>query len=184
MKCVALGVTGSIAAYKAADLVSILVKRGYVVEVVLTRDGARFITALTLRTLSKRRVHADMFDESYPVEVEHVSLAKRADLFLVAPASADSIARLALGLADDMLGAVALALEPGRPALVAPAMNTNMYFSAPVQANLAALRSRGWEVIEPREARLACGDLGKGAMAEVESIADRVAGILGESAER
>jgi phosphopantothenoylcysteine decarboxylase len=179
MKCVVLAVTGSIAAYKAADLANLLVKRGCAVEVILTRDGSRFITALTLQTLSGNRVHGDMFDEGYPREVEHVSLAKKADLFLVAPASADSIAKLAHGLADDLLGAVALALDPGKPVLVAPAMNTNMYQSAPVQENLAKLRSRGWGIIEPREGRLACGDLGKGALAEIEEIAARVESILG-----
>jgi len=183
MKCVVLAVTGSIAAYKAADLANLLVKRGYAVEVILTRDGSRFITALTLQTLSKNRVHGDMFDEDFPREVRHISLAKRADLFLVAPASADSIAKLAHGLADDMLGAVALALDPGKPVLVAPAMNTNMYLSAPVAANLETLRSRGWGIIEPREALLACGELGKGALAEVEEIAARVESILGAADE-
>jgi phosphopantothenoylcysteine decarboxylase len=179
LKCIALGVTGSIAAYKAADLANELFKRGYAVEAILTRDGARFITALTLQTLSRNRVHADMFDDRYPREVEHVSLAQRADLLLVAPATADCIARLSLGLADDLLGAVALALEPETPVLVAPAMNTSMYFSVPVREHLGRLRVRGWNIVEPRESVLACGDLGKGALAEVRDIVSRVDAVLG-----
>lgn len=183
MKRVVLGVTGSIAAYKAADITSTLIKLGYAVEVILTRDGSRFITALTLQTLSQNRVHADMFAEDFPREVQHISLAKRADLFLVAPASADIIAKLAYGLADDMLSAVALALDPGKPALLAPAMNTNMYQSAAVRENLAKLVSRAWRIIEPKEGRLACGDLGKGALAGVEEIVAMVVAVLGPAEE-
>jgi phosphopantothenoylcysteine decarboxylase len=183
VKRIILGVTGSIAAYKAADITSSLVKLGYAVEVILTRDGSRFITALTLQTLSLNRVHTDMFAEDFPREVQHISLAKRADLFLVAPASADIIAKLTYGLADDMLSAVALALDPALPAFIAPAMNTNMYQSAPVQDNLAKLLSRGWRIIEPKEGRLACGDLGKGALAGVEEIVASVVAILGSAEE-
>lgn len=169
MKNILLGVTGSIAAYKAADITNILTKAGHNVDVILTRGGQAFITPLTLQTLSKNRVYTDVFQEDYPREVKHISLAKKADLFVVAPASADVIGKLANGIADDMLTSVALALR-GIPRLIAPAMNTNMYENPIVQDNLEKLRNYGFEIIEPKEALLACGDLGKGALADVDVI--------------
>jgi len=174
MKNIVLGVTGSIAAYKAADLANILTKEGYNVDVILTHGGAQFITALTLQTLSKNRVLTDVFQEDWPQEVKHISLAKKADLLLVAPASADVIAKLACGIADDMLTTTALAMR-GIPKLLAPAMNTNMYENPVVQDNLQKLVNYGWQLIDPKEARLACGDLGKGAMADVKTIVAAVA---------
>ena len=173
MKNIVLGVTGSIAAYKAADLANILTKQGYNVDVVLTHGGAQFITALTLQTLSKNRVLTDVFQEDWPQEVKHISLAKKADLLLVAPASADVIGKLANGIADDMLTTTALAMR-GIPKLLAPAMNTNMYENPVVQDNLQRLAHYGWEIIDPKEARLACGDLGKGALADVKTIVQAV----------
>ena len=169
MKNILLGVTGSIAAYKAADITNLLTKAGHNVDVILTRGGQAFITPLTLQTLSKNRVYTDVFQEDYPREVKHISLAKKADLFLVAPASADVIGKLANGIADDMLTSVALALRE-IPRLIAPAMNTNMYENPIVQDNLEKLRKYGFEIIEPKEALLACGDLGKGALADVDVI--------------
>lgn len=169
MKNIVLGVTGSIAAYKAADIVNTLTKDGFHVDVILTKGGAAFITPLTLQSLSHSRVFTDVFQEDYPQEIRHISLAKRADLFLVAPASADIIGKLANGIADDMLSTVALAVR-GIPRYIAPAMNTNMYENPIVQDNLGKLQRYGYAVIEPREARLACGDLGKGALADVERI--------------
>jgi phosphopantothenoylcysteine decarboxylase len=169
LKNILLGVTGSIAAYKAADITNILTKAGHNVDVILTRGGQAFITPLTLQTLSKNRVYTDVFQEDYPREVKHISLAKKADLFVVAPASADVIGKLANGIADDMLTSVALALR-GIPRLIAPAMNTNMYENPIVQDNLEKLRNYGFEIIEPKEALLACGDLGKGALADVDVI--------------
>ncbi|MGI5979654.1 MAG: phosphopantothenoylcysteine decarboxylase [Oscillospiraceae bacterium] len=173
MKNIVLGVTGSIAAYKAADIANILTKEGYNVDVILTRGGAQFITALTLQALSKNRVLTDVFQEDWPQEVKHISLAKKADLLLVAPASADIIAKLAYGIADDMLTTTALAMS-GIPKLIAPAMNTNMYENPVVQDNLQKLAHYGWEIIDPKEARLACGDLGKGALADVKAIIQTV----------
>lgn len=173
MKNIVLGVTGSIAAYKAADIANILTKEGYNVDVILTRGGAQFITALTLQALSKNRVLTDVFQEDWPQEVKHISLAKKADLLLVAPASADIIAKLAYGIADDMLTTTALAMS-GIPKLIAPAMNTNMYENRVVQDNLQKLAHYGWEIIDPKEARLACGDLGKGALADVKTIIQTV----------
>ena len=173
MNHILLGVTGSIAAYKAADLVNLLAKDGYDVDVIMTKGAQAFLTPLTLQTLSKNRVYTDVFEEDYPREVQHISLAKKAGLLLVAPASADVIGKMANGIADDMLTTVVLAVR-GIPRLIAPAMNTNMYENPIVQENLAKLKRYGFEIIEPKEARLACGDLGKGALADVETIVGTV----------
>lgn len=169
MKNIVLGVTGSIAAYKAADLCSRLTKDGYHVDVILTKSGAEFITPLTLQTLSKNRVFTDMFQLDYPREVEHISLAKKADLFLIAPASADIIGKIANGIADDLLTTVALAMRD-IPMLIAPAMNTRMYDHPAVQENLSRLKKYGYRIIEPKEALLACGDVGRGALADIDTI--------------
>ena len=170
MKNIILGITGSIAAYKAADIANILTKDGYNVDVIMTKGGMAFITPLTLQTLSKNRVYNDVFQEDYPREVKHISLAKKADLLLIAPASADIIA-------DDMLTSVILAIRD-IPRFIAPAMNTNMYENPIVQNNLERLRKYGFEIIEPKESRLACGDLGKGALADVDTIIRTVEGCL------
>lgn len=169
MKKILLGVTGSIAAYKAADLVSILVKDGYQVDVIMTKGATAFITPLTLQTLSKNRVYTDVFQEDDPGEVKHITLAGKADLLLIAPASADVIGKLANGLADDMLTAAVLAVR-GIPRLLAPAMNTRMYENPVVQENLEKLHRFGFEIIPPKEALLACGDVGRGALADVGTI--------------
>lgn len=179
MKNIILGVTGSIAAYKAADIVNILTKDGYNVDVIMTRGGMEFITPLTLQTLSKNRVYTDVFQEDYPSEVKHISLAQKADLLLVAPSSADVIGKFANGIADDMLTSVVVALR-NVPRYIAPAMNTNMYENPIVQENLTKLKKYGFEIIEPKEARLACGDLGKGALADVETIIKTVERRLGK----
>ncbi len=173
MKNIVLGVTGSIAAYKAADLCSRLTKDGYHVDVILTKGGAEFITPLTLQTLSNNRVFTDMFQLDYPREVEHISLAKKADLFLIAPASADIVGKIANGIADDMLTTVALAMRD-IPMLIAPAMNTRMYDHPAVQENLGRLKKYGYRIIEPKEALLACGDVGRGALADVDTILRKV----------
>ena len=178
MKNVILGVTGSIAAYKAADVANLLTKDGCNVDVILTRGGAAFVTPLTFQTLSRNRVCTDVFQQDSPSEVRHISLAKKADLLLVAPATADVIGKMANGIADDMLTSVVLAIR-GIPRLLAPAMNTAMYENPIVQDNLERLRNYGFEIIEPREGRLACGDLGKGAMAGVDEIVRTVEKRLG-----
>ena len=173
MKNIILGVTGSIAAYKAADIVNILTKDGYHVDVIMTKGGTAFITPLTLQTLSKNRVYTDIFQEDYPSEVQHISLARKANLLLVAPASADVIGKMANGIADDMLTSVILATRD-IPRIIAPAMNTNMFENPIVQNNLKRLKEYGFEIIEPKEGRLACGDLGKGALADVGTIVKTV----------
>lgn len=169
MKNIVLGVTGSIAAYKAADLTNELTKAGCHVDVIMTKGGMEFITPLTLQTLSKNRVYTDMFQLEYPREVKHISLTKKADLFLIAPATANIIGKIANGIGDDMLSSVALAMR-GIPMLIAPAMNTRMWENPIVQENIRKLQHIGYEFIDPREARLADGDLGKGALADVDEI--------------
>ncbi len=170
MANVLLGVSGSISAYKAADLTSRLVKKGHEVSVIMTKGAQAFITPLTLQTLSKHPVYTDTMVEKDPASIAHIDLGKRADIFVVAPASANTIAKLAHGMADDMLSATALALETRLPKLIAPAMNTRMYENPATQANLAALRQYGFEEISPKSALLACGDIGKGALASIDDI--------------
>ena len=179
MKNIILGVTGSIAAYKAADIPNVLTKHGYSVHTIMTESATEFITPLTMQTLTKNRVYCDMFAAYVPSEVEHISLAQRADLFLVAPATANFIAKAAAGIADDMLTTVLLAVR-NIPIVVAPAMNTAMYENPITQRNIKTLSELGFHFIEPREARLACGDLGKGALAEVDGIVSGVLALLGE----
>ena len=174
--CVVLGVTGGIAAYKAADLVSRLVKRGADVRVIMTEHACRFVAPLTFETLSHNPVVRDMFDRRAPWEVEHISLAKRADVFGIAPASANLLGKAAAGIADDMLTTTLLATRA--PVLAAPAMNTNMYENPVVQRNMETLRTLGWSFVEPGEGRLACGDVGRGKLAEVPAIEAAIWGLL------
>lgn len=167
-KTVVLGVTGSIAAYKAADIVSRLRKHNISVYTIMTQSAMQLLQPLTLETLSGHPVASDLFQRETPWEIEHISLAKRADLFLVAPASANFIGKYANGIADDLLTTTAMAMRC--PVLVAPAMNTAMYESDANQANMDVLRSRNCHFIEPDSGWLACGDNGKGRLASVENI--------------
>ena len=178
MAKITLAVSGSISAYKAADLTSQLTKAGHEVTVIMTKAATAFITPLTLQALSKNLVHTDIMLEENPASIKHIDVAKETDLFLVAPASANTIAKLAHGLADDMLSAVALAIPAGVPKLIAPAMNTNMYLNLATQDNLEKLARYGFQEIKPREALLACGDFGTGALAELDVILERVKEIL------
>lgn len=175
---VLLGVTGSIAAYKAAEITSRLAKEGHNVDVILTESGSKFISPLTLQTLSKNKVYMDMFEEITPSEVKHISLAKKADLVLVAPASANMIGKIASGIADDFLSTVVMAAANRKPVYLAPAMNTNMYENPIVQDNIAKLQQYGYHFIEPKASLLACGDLGKGALADVSEIVERITKAL------
>lgn len=175
-KSVVLGVTGSIAAFKACDIASGLKKRGVEVFCILTKSGAEFITPLSLEALSSHPVVTDMFNRESPWEIEHIALAKRADVFLVAPASANFLAKAAMGIADDMLTTTILATRA--PILIAPAMNTKMYLHEATQANIKTLRERGCSFIEPAEGLLACGDVGKGNLASVEAILEAVMALL------
>ncbi|MGB9792412.1 MAG: bifunctional phosphopantothenoylcysteine decarboxylase/phosphopantothenate--cysteine ligase CoaBC [Thermacetogeniaceae bacterium] len=167
-KNVVLGVTGSIAAYKAAELTSMLVKRGYEVYVVMTEAATKFVTPLTFQTLSQHRVYVDMFETPKDWEIGHVSLAQRADVVLVAPATANFIAKLAVGLADDLLSATILATRA--PVIIAPAMNVGMYENPIFQRSMSFLKKEGYYFVEPDEGRLACGASGKGRLASLEKI--------------
>ena len=169
-KTIVLGVTGSIAAYKAADLASLLVKKGHNVHVVMTESARRFITPLTLQTLSKHPVMTDVFDEQEGWCPGHIELADRADLLLVAPASAAALARLACGLADNALTCIALATRA--PLIIAPAMNGKMWSHPATMQNTDVLRARGAHFIGPDEGLLACGYEGAGRLWPVEKIAD------------
>ena len=159
-KTVLLGVSGGIACYKAAQLASDLVKQHAHVHVVMTQNATEFITPLTFETLTGNRPVLDTFDRNFPHEVKHISLAEQADLVLIAPATANVLAKLAHGLADDMLTTTVLACRC--PKLAAPAMNTAMYENPVTQDNLATLRRYGWEILEPDAGRLACGATGRG----------------------
>lgn len=177
MKNILLGVTGSIAAYKAADIANILTKSGYSVHVIMTEAATKFISPLTLQTLTKNKVETYMFEEFNYSEVNHISLAKKADLCLIAPATANIIGKLACGIADDMLSTVTMAIS-GKPIVIAPAMNTAMYENPVTQRNIQTLKEYGYHFIEPKEAMLACGDLGKGALADVETIINTIKELM------
>jgi len=171
-KTILLGVTGGIAAYKAAALASALVKRRAGVEVVMTEHATRFIAPLTFEQLTGRRCVVDTFDRNFPHQVEHIALADRADLVLIAPATANVCAKLAHGLADDMLTTTVLACAC--PKLIAPAMNTKMFENPVTQDNLDILRRYGWEVIAPASGRLACGAVGTGKLPEPEQLLQHI----------
>ncbi|MCL2703807.1 MAG: bifunctional phosphopantothenoylcysteine decarboxylase/phosphopantothenate--cysteine ligase CoaBC [Defluviitaleaceae bacterium] len=168
-KTVVLGVTGSIAAYKAADIISHLTKKGCDVNVIMTKAAAKFITPLTFQTLTKNKVYVDMFEEIAYGDVRHISLAQRADCFVIAPATANIIGKIASGIADDMLSTVVMAVQ-NKPVIICPAMNTAMYENAVTQRNINKLREYGYQFVEPKESLLACGDVGKGALADISDI--------------
>ena len=167
-KTVLLCVTGGIACYKSASLASALVKQGANVQVLMTRNATEFIGPHTFESLTGNRVSVDTFDRNYQFQVEHIALADQADVVLVAPATANVLAKLAHGLADDMLTTTVLACDC--PKLAAPAMNTRMYENPVTQDNLDLLRKYGWQIIEPASGRLACGAVGKGKMTEPEEL--------------
>jgi phosphopantothenoylcysteine decarboxylase/phosphopantothenate--cysteine ligase len=167
-KKILLGVTGGIAAFKAAALCSQLVKKGAEVQVIMTKSATEFITPLTMQALSKNPVYSDTFDEKNPRTIAHINLADWADLVLIAPATANIIGKMAAGLADDMLSTTLLATEA--PIMLAPAMNVHMYAHPAVMRNMSELVSRGVMIIEPGEGLLACGYTGKGRLEEPETI--------------
>lgn len=175
-KTVLLGVSGGIAAYKAAALASALIKQHAAVEVVMTKNATEFVTPLTFEQLTGRRVMVDTFDRNFSHQVEHIALAERTDLVIVAPATANVCAKFAHGLADDMLATTVLACRC--PKLIAPAMNTNMFENPVTQDNLKLLEHYGWEIIPPASGRLACGAVGKGKLPEPEVLLDYVMRFL------
>ncbi len=175
-KNVVLGVSGGIAVYKALDVVSKLRKLGVNVYVIMTKSATEFVTPLSFQSLSQNYVVSDMFEDPKTWDVEHISLAKRADVFLMAPATANVIGKMANGIADDMLTTTVMATKA--PVLIAPAMNTNMYENPIIQNNISTLKKFGYKFIEPESGRLACGDLGKGKLASPETIVDEVVKLL------
>jgi phosphopantothenoylcysteine synthetase/decarboxylase len=175
---IVLGVAGSIAAYKAADLTSQLAKAGCDLRVVMTADALKFITPLPFKTLSRHPVVTDLYDEDEGWKPTHITLADEADLFLVAPATANVLAKLAHGIADDALTCVALALNPKAKILLAPAMNGKMWLHPATQKNVATLRERGAEFVGPEEGMLSCGYEGLGRLWPVERIVERVLALL------
>jgi len=165
-KTVVLGITGSIAAYKMANVARMLQKKGCDVQVIMTKNATEFITPLTFETLTNNRCMVNMFDRNFEYDVHHIALAKRADVVLIAPASANVIAKLSCGMADDMLTTTVLACTCAK--IIAPAMNTNMFRNPIVQTNLDLLKSYGFEVIAPATGLLACQDIGEGKLPDEE----------------
>src|SRR3954468_20226205 len=177
-KNVVLGVTGSIAAHKAIDIASLLTREGHAVHVVLTADAQHFITALPFKTLSRHPVVTNLYDEEEGWKPTHILLADEADLLLIAPATANIVAKLAHGLADDALSCIALALRPEAKILIAPAMNGKMWEHPATRANVATLKSRGVEFIGPDEGLLSCGYEGLGRLSPTEEIVKQVLRLL------
>ena len=177
-KTIAIGITGGIAAYKICELVSRLSKQGFDVQVMMTKNATEFITPLTLETLSKNRVIIDTFDRNFQYDVAHISVAKKADLFVVAPASANVIAKLACGICDDFLTTTYLACNA--PKLICPAMNSAMYLNPVTQKNLQTLKGYGANVLEPASGLLACNDIGVGRLAEIDDIYDQIISMVNE----
>jgi len=175
-KTVVIGVSGGIAVYKTLDVVSRLRKLGVNVNVIMTKSATEFVTPLSFQSLSQNYVVCDMFEDPKTWDVEHISLAKRADVFLIAPATANVIGKIANGIADDMLTTTVMATKA--KVLIAPAMNTNMYENPILQRNINTLKELGYNFVEPESGRLACGDTGKGKLASPETIVDEVVKML------
>ena len=175
-KTVVIGVSGGIAVYKTLDVISRLRKLGVNVYVIMTKSATEFVTPLSFQSLSQNYVVCDMFEDPKTWDVEHISLAKRADVFLISPATANVIGKLANGIADDMLTTTVMATK-GK-VLIAPAMNTNMYENPIVQRNITTLKDLGYKFVEPESGRLACGDIGKGKLASPETIVQEVVKLL------
>ncbi len=175
-KTVVLGVTGCIAAYKACEIVSRLKKLEANVEVIMTEHAVQFVQPLSFETLSGNRVVSDLFDRDFEYDVQHVSLAKKADVFVIAPATANTIGKIANGIADDMLNTTYMASKAQK--IICPAMNTNMYENEQVETNIETLRKKGAIIVEPVTGRLACGDVGRGKMAEPIDIVRAIEDVL------
>lgn len=171
-KTVVLGITGGIAAYKACELTSSLIKKNIDVRVIMTKHATEFVSPLTFQSLSQNYVTTDLFEEPKSWDIEHIALAKRADVFAIVPATANIIGKIASGIADDMLSTTVMATRA--PVLLAPAMNTKMYENPIVQQNIHDLKTRGYDFVDPAFGRLACADIGQGKLAEVEVIEERI----------
>lgn len=177
-KHIVIGISGGIAAYKTMSLIRLFKKNGYDVRVTATRNALQFVTPLTIETLSQNKLYTDMFDQNRTLEVEHISMAEWADALVVAPATANIIAKFAHGIADDALSTLFLAMT--KPVFVAPAMNTNMFQNPVVQENIQLLKNRGCEILSPEEGFLACGTTGSGRMQEPEQLFETVDERLSE----
>jgi phosphopantothenoylcysteine decarboxylase / phosphopantothenate---cysteine ligase len=175
-KNIVLGVTASIAAYKACDIVRRLREHAYSVDVVMTADATQLIRPVLFQALSGNKVTSDMFAQTQEWEIEHIALARKADLLLIAPATADIIGKICAGICDDMLTCTVCATKA--PVVIAPAMNEHMYKNTIVQANIKKLKTAGYRFIGPREGRLACGTTGVGCLAEVDTIIQTVKNLL------
>ncbi|TCL62970.1 phosphopantothenoylcysteine decarboxylase/phosphopantothenate--cysteine ligase [Hydrogenispora ethanolica] len=175
-KTLVLGVSGGIAVYKVPELISRLRKKGIAVEVILTKSAAEFVTPLTFREVSLNPVHLDMFHDSFQWNVEHIALAKKADLMAVIPATANIIGKIANGIADDLLTTSIMATRA--PKLIAPAMNTGMYENPALQKNLATLREYGFTIVGPEAGQLLCGDTGSGRMSSLEELEIQILRLL------
>ena len=172
-KCVVIGVTGGIAVYKALDIISALRKKDIEVHVIMTESATKFVNPLTFQSISQNMVVTDMFAEPKAWEIQHISLAQKADLMLIAPATANIIGKVANGISDDMLSTTIMAASKAK-VIFSPAMNTQMYKNKIVQSNIEKLKNFGYDFIEPASGRLACGDVGVGKLADVNTIVERV----------
>lgn len=175
-KNVVIGISGGIAVYKICDVVSRLKKLNANVDIIMTKSAAEFVTPLTFQSLSQNYVTIDMFEQPKSWDIEHIALAQKADVFLIAPATANIIGKIANGIADDMLSTTVMATKA--KTLVAPAMNTNMYENTILQENISKLKKLGYKFIDPEEGRLACGDIGKGKLASPEKIVEEIVNVL------
>ena len=180
-KNILIGVCGGIAAYKVCDLASRLKKRDMNIDIIMTEASANFINPLTFQSLTSNKVIMNMFETSYDNEIQHIYLAKKADIVLIAPATANIIGKIAAGIADDMLTTTIMATKA--PIVIAPAMNSNMYENSILQENISKLKKRGYVFIEPVEGRLACGDTGRGKMAEPVYIENYIESFFAASAD-
>ncbi len=179
MKEIILGVTGSISAYKAAEIANLLTKNNLNVHTIMTQSATKLITPYTFQSLTKNKVYTEMFDDNFYPDIRHISLAKKADCFLIAPATANIIGKIASGIADDMLTTVVMAIKD-KPVIICPAMNTAMYENPITQDNIKKLKMYGYIFVEPKESLLACGDIGKGALADIDTIIAKVNEAIGE----
>lgn len=175
---IVIGVTGGIAAYKVCDIVNYLKREGANIDIIMTRNACEFITPLTLETLSSNKVVTDMFKRQEYIDVKHISLAKKANLFLIIPATANIIGKVANGIADDMLSTTIMATKA--PVIFAPAMNDAMYENKIVKENVNKLKNYGYKIIEPTLGHLACGYIAKGKLPKVEEIIDYIRKIIKE----
>ena len=175
-KNIVIGMTGGIACYKACEIISHLVREGAIVDVIMTKNATEFITPLTIETLSKRKVVTDMFEKKERMEVEHISLARKADIIAIIPATANIIGKVASGIADDMLSTTIMATTA--KVVFAPAMNNQMYNNPIVQDNISKLQRYGYEFISPVEGNLACGYKAIGKLAKKETIIDKIEELL------